>query len=605
MPKCLRHKPFPGEMGDKRMARKKRTPAPAPSLPLSKGEIWEVGRRSIEVPVADLARKGERPEVLLVVQAGEEGGVVLGDAITSSAPRTVLADIVVRAMREPLIGEPRRPEVIRVGSPAEAELLAASPTITGVALEVAGQLVALARFQAPMELQLGGLSSDYRTQAARAGETLNAVGLQTFFRTARQFYREAMWEAYGDEVMFELTLQSAQGAGKTLYGIIIGELGQEFGLALYPSLEALQQFYNASLEHLDQFADLAQPTTKKRPDTAQLQREAEAMVDLLQVSTLCLTYTPQRDVPPPLSEEAKQLKLPLANKSAFPLVMRTGQGGMRAATAIELADMCVALDAILDWDKRIDDVEGEDKVDITLTSQVPAIPGFLPELTVHTTLRENPCLPEEDEEDDDALMPDLSALFESLLREPPRSKPASQKKPSGKTVSGQKSPVTGQKSAVPTTNANLVYTLDVYLTDGPVSSAYANQKISRRIELLGRQTLHDLHQAIFEAFERWEHHLYEFNFGEGPADRSQIYFYTGGLDADDDEEAGDPTPPPLAALNHEAGRRYGNTFDRGDQWEHFIEVDAVAEARGTGKYPRLAKKVGKAPPQYPDNNADV
>ena len=86
------------------------------------------------------------------------------------------------------------------------------------------------------------------------------------------------------------------------------------------------------------------------------------MADLLQVSTLCLTYTPQRDVPPPLVAEAKQCKLPVANKSAFPLVMRTGQGGMRAATALELADMCVAMGAIMDWDKRIDEVESEDEV---------------------------------------------------------------------------------------------------------------------------------------------------------------------------------------------------------------------------------------------------
>src|SRR6185295_16570892 len=121
--------------------------------------------------------------------------------------------------------------------------------------------------------------------------------------------------------------------------------------------------------------DLAQPTTRKRSDIVQLQREAEAMVDLLQVSTLCLTYTPQRDVPPPLVEEAKQGKLPVANKSAFPLVIRTGQGGMRAATALELADMYVAMGAIMDWDKHIDDVESEDEVDITLISQVPAVLG--------------------------------------------------------------------------------------------------------------------------------------------------------------------------------------------------------------------------------------
>jgi hypothetical protein len=437
------------------MARKKRTPLQLLSLPLSKGEIWEVGRRALDVPVADLARTGERPEVLLVVQAGDEGGVVLGDAVTSSAPSRVLVDIVVRAIREPLLGQPRRPEIIRVDSPAEAELLATAPAITGVALEVAGQLDTLARVHAQMEVQLSGLSSDYRTQAARVGETLSTEGLQAFFRTARQFYREAMWDTYGDEVVFELTLQTAQGTSKTLYGIIIGELGQEFGLALYPSLEALQQFYNASLEHLDHLTDLEQSGTQQQSDPAQWQREAEAIADLLQVSTLCLTYTPQRDVPPPLVAEAKQCKLPVANKSAFPLVMRMGQGGMRAATALELADMYVAMGAILDWDKRIDDVESEDEIDITLATQVPAVPGFLPALTVQTTLRDNPCLPEEDDEDDeDEWLPDLTALFESFLQELPRSQPASQKKPTGKAASGRKASASDKTTPAPTTPAS-------------------------------------------------------------------------------------------------------------------------------------------------------
>ena len=435
------------------MARKKRPPAHTRLLPLSKGEIWEVGRRALEVSIADLAGKSERPEVLLVVQAGDEGGVVLGDAITSSAPPAVLVDVVVRAMREPLLGKPRRPEVIRVGTAAEAEILATAPAITGIALEVAGPLDALARFQAHMELQLSGMSSDYRTQATRAGETLSPEGLHTFFRTARQFYREAMWETYGDEVLFELTLQTAQGAGKTLYGIIIGELGQEFGLALYPSLEALQEFYNASLTHLDQFPQLMQPRPARRPEAEQWQQEAEAMADLLQVSTLCLTYTPQRDVPPALVEEAKQGKLPMANKSAFPLVMRTGQGGMRVATALELADMYVAMVAIMDWDKRIDDAESDDDVDVTLTLQLAAVPDFLPELTVQTTLRDNPCLPEEDDEDDeddeDAWMPDLSALFESFLQEPPRQKPASQRKTGGQAASRQRLPAAGRPGPVP------------------------------------------------------------------------------------------------------------------------------------------------------------
>jgi len=432
------------------MARKKRTPAQAPSLPLSKSEVWEVGRRALEVSIADLAEQDERPELVMVVQTGEEGGVVLAEIMPASAPLIVLADVVVRAMRAPLLGKPRRPELIRVGSQAEAEMLATIPAITGVVLEMAAPLTVLESLYAHVALQLGGLSSDYRTQAARAGETLSVEGLQAFFRIAKQFHRQAMWEAYGDEVLFEIALQTAQGQGKTLYGIIIGGLGQEFGLALYPSLEALRQFYSASLEHLDQLPGLSQPATKKRPDTALLQREAEAVASLLHVSTLCMTYSPQRDVPLPLVQEAKQLKLPLATKSAFPLVLRTGQGGMRAATATELADMFVALSAILDWDKRIDDAEGEDEIDITLTSHMLAIADFLPELTVQTTLRENLCLPEAVEVDDSS-MPDLVAFFESFLSTPPSGKPASKKKSSGQAASRQKSPATGPKAATTTT----------------------------------------------------------------------------------------------------------------------------------------------------------
>jgi hypothetical protein len=35
----------------------------------------------------------------------------------------------------------------------------------------------------------------------------------------------------------------------------------------------------------------------------------------------------------------------------------------------------------------------------------------------------------------------------------------------------------------------------------------------------GDQTLADLHHALFDAFGRWEEHLYEFQFGKGPMDR--------------------------------------------------------------------------------------
>ena len=34
-------------------------------LPQASGEVWEVGRRPLDISVAELERKGERPELLL------------------------------------------------------------------------------------------------------------------------------------------------------------------------------------------------------------------------------------------------------------------------------------------------------------------------------------------------------------------------------------------------------------------------------------------------------------------------------------------------------------------------------------------------------------
>jgi hypothetical protein len=585
------------------MARKKRK-STQPSLPLSQGEVWEVGRRPLHVHVDELARRKEQPEILLAVQTGASGGIVLGDPITSSAPPTALADFVLQAMRQPLVGQPRRPAVIRVASQAEAEALAVSLTSTGVAVEITAHLEALDTIQEQMAAMLGGLTNDYRTQATRAGETLSEAGLRVFFDTARAFYREEMWTVYGDEVMFQIVLEPPQGAGTTLYGILMGSMGEEFGLALFRSFDDLQRFHEVSLQHLDEITPPPPAKGKKRPDHEELRRQAEAMDEVLQVPSIGLTYTPQRDVAPPLLQEAQHLKLPLANKSAFPLVMCTGQGGMRVATATELAMMFVALQAILDWDKRIDDVAEVEETDVTITSQLEAVAGFTPALTVHTTLQVNPCLPEdeeedEDDEDDEVFLERLGDFFTSLLNEPPGRQPG---KPARQVSSKNQHRAPGKSGPSPAA-LNRVYTLDVALVGGPMTEDYDDQEIIRRIDILGRQTLHDLHEAIFEAFERWEEHLYEFNLGTGPADRSQIYFYTGGWE-EDDEGAGDPETTALATLDLQVGRRFGYTFDMGDQWEHVIEVVATKEGAGKGTYPRLVKKTGAAPPQYPEDDEE-
>ena len=65
-----------------------------------------------------------------------------------------------------------------------------------------------------------------------------------------------------------------------------------------------------------------------------------------------------------------------------------------------------------------------------------------------------------------------------------------------------------------------IYTLEVFLITGPVTERFAkkNPVMSRTIQIRGDQTLEDLHHAIFDAFDRWEEHLYEFQLGEKPKD---------------------------------------------------------------------------------------
>jgi len=75
-----------------------------------------------------------------------------------------------------------------------------------------------------------------------------------------------------------------------------------------------------------------------------------------------------------------------------------------------------------------------------------------------------------------------------------------------------------------------LYTLEVFLLSGPITEAFArrNKVVSRTILIKGSQTLADLHEAIFEAFDRQDGHMYEFHFGKGPHDpRGKRYVLPG------------------------------------------------------------------------------
>jgi len=157
---------------------------------------------------------------------------------------------------------------------------------------------------------------------------------------------------------------------------------------------------------------------------------------------------------------------------------------------------------------------------------------------------------------------------------------------------------------------NRLYTLDVSLWSGPVTEAFArkNPAVSRAIAIRGDQTLDDLHWAIFSAFDRFDEHLYEFQFGRRPQDpKAQRY----GMLLDDerepfgeDEDLGDAAATTIGSLELKARKVFYYWFDFGDDWWHKVKVVSVQDEAPPGDYPQVTKRVGESPPQYPDWDAD-
>jgi hypothetical protein len=166
-------------------------------------------------------------------------------------------------------------------------------------------------------------------------------------------------------------------------------------------------------------------------------------------------------------------------------------------------------------------------------------------------------------------------------------------------MSSSRKPVK-KSSRTPGAGQAKVYTLEVFLVNGPVSEKFAkkNPESSRTIQIRGDQSLEDLHNTIFDAYDRDDQHMYEFQFGKKPMDPKGPRYVLH----DDGEKniAGLVSNTNIESLKLNVGDRFGYWFDFGDDWWHQINVEEVQEEMPKGKYPKVTKKVGESPPQYLD-----
>ncbi len=163
-----------------------------------------------------------------------------------------------------------------------------------------------------------------------------------------------------------------------------------------------------------------------------------------------------------------------------------------------------------------------------------------------------------------------------------------------------------------------VFTLNVFLLDGLVSESFLRQNpsVERTIEIRSDQTLEDLHEAIFAAFDRFDEHMYEFQIGgKGPHDPdAKRYALPMALEYEADmatlpSKRKSPKPGTVDATIGSLGLKqndiFGYWFDFGDDWWHQIEVLNISCPPDKGPYPRITERIGASPPQYFDPDTDL
>ena len=169
----------------------------------------------------------------------------------------------------------------------------------------------------------------------------------------------------------------------------------------------------------------------------------------------------------------------------------------------------------------------------------------------------------------------------------------------GKSVKVEVTTKSSQKAKVVNSNPNALYVLEVLLIDGPVTEKFINKnpEVSRTIEIKGSNTLMDLHDIIFTAFNRKDAHMYEFQVGgNGPNDPDARRY--GLKQAADSDLAGNVDDTTIATVGLTVDEFFGYWFDFGDDWWHQVQVISIGDDAPKKKYPCITKKVGASPPQY-------
>ncbi len=130
-----------------------------------------------------------------------------------------------------------------------------------------------------------------------------------------------------------------------------------------------------------------------------------------------------------------------------------------------------------------------------------------------------------------------------------------------------------------------------------IFKASARPKVWRVLALSSKNTLHDLHELIQEAFEFDDDHLYAFYMDNKRYSNERFESPLGseGPFADEIE---------IGELELKKGQLFLYLFDFGDQWEFTVQLLEIKTEEKLLKQPKVLETHGEAPEQYQNVETD-
>ncbi len=261
--------------------------------------IWSCGRVPMPAYVMDEAEP-YRPDVLLCVERPERFVLAYGLSKREGDGDSV-AEVVQRAMAEPLVGRPRRPDKIFVSDPALAAELA--PTGVEVAVGPTPEIAQIARSM--FDARQGGDAEPDLSYLE--GGRVSAKTVARMFEAATALYEEQPWALLADDEVFRLDIPDLGARGACVS--VLGAAGESFGFVVFPSGDAFLSFQDAA----ERIPRTGGPVNLGTP-------------------LLSLNFERGANLPPRMRREAAKHGWPVADARAYPWPQHVDADGLLRPT---------------------------------------------------------------------------------------------------------------------------------------------------------------------------------------------------------------------------------------------------------------------------------